>query len=71
MPDTRQSRWSERELPELFPLRPPDRPTWDQLPEACRQEARKLMAQLFIEQMLVARAEPGACRPPEEEADHE
>jgi hypothetical protein len=46
--------------------RPPASPTWGQLPEPCRQEVRRLIAQMLLAQVAGVWAERE-----EEEADHE
>ncbi len=67
MANNRTRRESHSEPLSLF-LRPPDLPIWDQLPESCRQEARKLIARLLIAKTS---AEKDGPLPPDEEADHE
>jgi hypothetical protein len=51
MPTTRQSRRNRSEQLDLLNP-PPAHPTWGRLPEKCRQEARRLLAQMFIEQIV-------------------
>lgn len=65
MPITRQSRRNRSVQPSLF-LRPPNRPIWNQFPEQNRQEAQRLIAQMFIAQIT-----RGQDLPADEEAGHE
>ena len=62
---TDQRRGKRSEQPSLF-LSPTNRPMWTQLPQPCRQEARKLIAQMFIAQVTRGKRVHG-----DEEADHE
>jgi hypothetical protein len=65
MPITARHRRIESQQPELF-LPPTTCPTWDQLPEPCRQEVQWLVAR-----MLIAHAAADLWIPQEKEDDHE
>jgi len=64
MVPTNPARKKRSDQPHLF-LRPPERPAWDQLPPASRDEVRKLLVQLFVAQGV------GHVAAAEAEADHE
>jgi len=70
IPTGRPGRRNRGEQPNLF-LRPTDLPPWDQLPGPCRQEVRRLIAEMFVAHVLAARAATGASLTPDREADHE
>jgi hypothetical protein len=65
MPTTNQRHRGKSEGPDLF-HRPTDHPTWDRLPEPCRQEARRLITQMFLAQHAA-----GESVATDKEADHE
>lgn len=66
MPVISPNRRIRSQQPELF-LPPTTGPTWDELPEPCRQEVRWLIAR-----MLIAHAAADLWIPnQEEEGDHE
>lgn len=65
MPITQQSRRSRWPEANLF-LQEAEQSTWERIPERNRQEARRLMARMFI--ALVVESD---CVAAEEEDDHE
>ena len=66
MPITDHNRLRERSEQLNMFLRPPNRPTWGELPHQCRQEAQRLIARMFVDQITA-----GADAPADQEADHE